>query len=485
MISVLRIPQSGNYAFAATERDENYLLPAGSFYTLLEKSIRRHNRNFMIRQVDGENQRMVQSLYVKAQEGGYGNLELIQGKVDSLIIGVNLFLDKSGELQVQFIVCDFGGTIKYKSQKLFAAKNGPEKRQLMDVFDEIEDDIDIENVRFRERVIRAINDQVLRDPTMTSKENKFRFEKNWTYANLSQVDMIEMILRSKYGFIFDSKMEDKIVVNRAGGLEFIKEGKRLEIPSLVSVEPIIADTMKFIVDSITLPVDASGEIFGKTPIAGQLLSVHSRIVNVIEKKLPEAFNKPDFDMLEKVFHCSGKCILRGKVEKNDKAGTEKVQYYWDDKSTYINGLRRLVEKERYSFSVDLKLMNLYQDNQSSRFWAVARQSWKTKDRKGAVVYRDDGFLFLNFDFTEGLDKEPEFKIYYRIWIYNYCFDNAELRTSRSDIVERDFNMVFFKSLDDTKLDSGVTGIWADLRKQMRQDLMVEVKKSNSIIMKKK
>jgi len=46
------------------------------------------------------------------------------------------------------------------------------------------------------------------------------------------------------------------------------------------------------------------------------------IKDIIEHRLTAAFNKPDFAALDSIFHGDGKCILKGRVEKNERAGKE-------------------------------------------------------------------------------------------------------------------------------------------------------------------
>jgi hypothetical protein len=500
MIFTLGIPKDGAYSFSATDKDENYLLPVTPLYSILEKNIRTHNRKFMIRPVGGDNQRIVQSLYIKAQEGGYRNVELGQGSVDSLIIGAKIFLGKEGDMSVQFIVCDLGGNVRYQSGKLFATAKGAERRQLMEIFESVEDPLDLECVRYREKVISALNEQMLRDSLMTSGNNVFAYDKKWTYANMRQVDVVDMILRTKYGFRFDPQASDRIEVNRDGGLLFIKSGKRLEIANLIDVEPIVADNAEFALDSIAVPVDEVGDKYDRIPVRSKETSVFQKIKYTIEKTLADAYNKPDFDYLDGVFECSGKCILRGQIKADVKKGKESVAYYWDTKEDYIAGLKKLVSESRLKFDVDLKVMNIYQDPSLTRYWAVARQVWRTRNSKGAQVYRDDGFLVINFDFSEGLNQQPKFKIFYRIWIYDYRFDIPELRISRTQQIERDFNGVFFPGASNkmggvgffekrgkdylpTSNDMTVGGITDTLKRIIREDLMTAVKMHNKQLLK--
>lgn len=442
MVQLLQIPAKGSFSFSATEKDENYLLPVTSLYDLLAKRIRRHNKRFLINVLDGENQRLVQSLYVKASAGGYEDIEIREARVDSLIVGTSLYLSSSGKLYARFVVCDLGSQVRFQSEKLRVPRKGPEAEFLEDLFDIIDDGEGVEMLRFREAAIQKLSSNLMADPNMTSSQNIFAFKKDWTYANFEQVDAIEQILRVKFGFRFDPGSRDRITVNRAGGLEFRKRGKKLEIPRMIDVEPILGDDFKPEADSLIVPADEMATTFAKIPITRQDdRDVFDRIRETIENQLASAYNRMDFGYLSKVFADNQRSILRGKVSSNPKAGREKVRYYWDSKQKYLNGLKRLVGKKGYRLDVALKLMGIYQED-ANRYWAVVYQKWKTKKKNGKVVYRDDGFLFINFDFADNRNK-PVFKIYYRIWIYNYKFGNPETGFTRADFIQRDFDGVFF------------------------------------------
>lgn len=494
---ILKIPKTGNYSISATEKDENYLIPVSSLYDLLSKRIRNHNNNFIINILDGENQRIAQSMFLKASSGGYADIDIKEAKVDSLIIGASLYISSKGKLTIQFVICDILGKIRFKSRKVVLSLKDPESEYLMDIFDLIEEPDDIEVLRYREKIIKKFNNQLMQDPNMTSGENMFTFKKDWLYANLDQVDAIEEVLRIKFGFSFNTSSKDKIFINRSGGVEFCKNGRKLEISRLVDVEPVLDDDFNPIVDSIVVPIsDEELTDYAKVAIKKEDISVHQIIKETIEKDFASAYNRGDFKYLNKIFANNKRSVLRGKVYSNPKTGKEQVRYYWETKQQYLKGLASLVKKKKYQFDITLKLLSLYQENEN-RYWAVVRQNWKTKKRNGAVVYRDDGFLFINFDFSNGKAK-PEMKIYYRIWIYNYKYANIELGKTRIDFIERDFNGVFFKEQASEIGGNGfytskghkiknldnitVQGIDKNMLKMMRNDIIETVKKHDGLIL---
>jgi hypothetical protein len=125
-----------------------------------------------------------------------------------------------------------------------------------------------------------------------------------------------------------------------------------------------------------------------------------RLARMVEDTLAHAFGndgKPDFPYLAQVFSGESKSILRGTAQKNAK-GEESVRYAWETPRDWLIRLKTAVEQKGYRYKVNLAIIWVYQDNlDPNRFWAVVKQDWQTLDGKGKPAYRDDGFLFLNFD----------------------------------------------------------------------------------------
>jgi hypothetical protein len=85
------------------------------------------------------------------------------------------------------------------------------------------------------------------------------------------------------------------------------------------------------------------------------------------------------------------------------------------------------------------------DLDPNRYWAIARENWKTLDSFGSVVYHDNSFQFYIFDFTtDGVLKN--FKIFYRLWFYEYQYDDIELGIKRNEKLKNDIVKYFNNSL---------------------------------------
>lgn len=143
------------------------------------------------------------------------------------------------------------------------------------------------------------------------------------------------------------------------------------------------------------------------------------ILRLVEDSLAQAFgkqgDKPNFEYLSKVFQGKQKNILKGRAIQGKE---EKVQYYWTSADEWVTSLKEMVGAGK-RFQVSLAIIWMYQDlNSPNRFWAVVKQQWETVDANGSTLYRDDGFLFLNFDLDE-LKKPRNLRVNYRLWFYNY------------------------------------------------------------------
>ena len=118
-------------------------------------------------------------------------------------------------------------------------------------------------------------------------------------------------------------------------------------------------------------------------------------------------------------------------------------------------------------------MGLFKDNlDRSRYWAVVKQKWQTKDLTGHTVYQDDGFLLVNFDFEADI-KLRDFKIYYRLWFYNYKYDNLELRITRYDKLINDIKQYFLDN-------NAFSGIDSTLKKGMMEFIVDKVRTASSL-----
>lgn len=212
-----------------------------------------------------------------------------------------------------------------------------------------------------------------------------------------------------------------------------------------------------------------------------------RIRQLVEDTLAHAFGHnggpPDLGYLQKVFQGKEKGILKGKV-KVDANGKETVQYYWDSPADWIASIKKISESGNH-LKVSLAIIWVYQDKLSpSRFWAIVKQGWETIDVNGRLLYRDDGFLFLNFD-LDGKHRPCNLSVKYRLWFYNYKHADQKSGLKRFQLIERDIRGALDDKADvsinmghiegdkwvmDTKM-RGLSGVDRGLLNHMTEDLV--------------
>jgi hypothetical protein len=202
-------------------------------------------------------------------------------------------------------------------------------------------------------------------------------------------------------------------------------------------------------------------------------TIRDMIYTTFNTYYPELFNNFNYPKLSEIYIDQGHpSILVGtKVLDNPAKGQEQIKYMWQNKKDWLNELKKAVEVRQRKFCVQTSVMGLFNDNlDQNRWWAVVKQKWQTKDQAGHVVYQDDGFLLVNFDFDAD-DKLKDFKIYYRLWFYDYQYDDLELGIKRHEKLVRDIKKYFMDS-------KGISGIDSTLKKGIMEFLVNKVEAVN-------
>lgn len=92
---------------------------------------------------------------------------------------------------------------------------------------------------------------------------------------------------------------------------------------------------------------------------------------------------------------------------------------------------------------------------------------------GKEVYQDNGFLFVNFDFTAD-HKLKDFKIYYRLWFNEYQYDDLELGIKRHEKLKNDITNYF--------RNGSITGISSTIKKAMCDYLVSQIQIPRPLIL---
>jgi hypothetical protein len=511
LVKSLKIPKDQPFSLSTRSEDDLYLLKLDEFWGLLTQCVQEeHNKQFRINVVSGALGQMAMNFYLEAMLSGHEEWELGQSKLDSLIIGAIMTLKRNPfKLHLKLRITDRSARDLFTSR--YFDMTGLQGHPGMDVeiFENLSHPRDIDRLIYIRRVIESINSNLFtpNSPFAASK-NSFQFRRDWHYGNPDQITVIKNILHKVFGFTFSSTASDTVKITGDGALVFIKNGKETPIPDIVDVMDIIDEDMEWETDSFQVETVPPKEMKGRvvTPAVYETIpfkkqgknekTIGERIEVTIEETFAGAYGrdggKPDFKYLENVFKGKKKNIMKGHVVTDPLKGTESVKYYWDTPQSYVAGLKNMVIKKDYRFDVKMKILRLYQDQKiPTRYWAVVFQDWNTRNYKGNVVYRDDGFLFINFDFDDK-GEMSDFQIFYRLWFYNYKYDRPEIKYKRWQLIEDDIKGAFDRMTDSkivfgrkegkkfVKDDSqrGLSGIDKGLVDRMRKDVIDAVKRSS-------
>jgi len=200
--------------------------------------------------------------------------------------------------------------------------------------------------------------------------------------------------------------------------------------------------------------------------------VRDRIFETFNEYYPALFTPFNYNKLNEIFAVKKEpSILVGIVKSSDPStGKEIVAYSWQKSQQWLDHLKKLHDVDNRTFEISTSVMKIFNDDlDPNRYWAIIRQNWKTIDGFGKTVYSDDGFLFVNFDFTAD-QVLKDFKIYYRLWFYEYQYDDLELGIKRYAKLENDIT---------THFKNGIKSVSGSLKSEMCDYLISQIKKSGT------
>lgn len=184
------------------------------------------------------------------------------------------------------------------------------------------------------------------------------------------------------------------------------------------------------------------------------VKVRDTIFKTFSTYYPQLFNPFNFEKLNQIFfNKKNPSILTGTVRQSDSlTGREIVDYRWITTNEWLDHLKKLHDVDNRTFDVHATVMKIFRDDlDPNRYWAIVRENWKTLDAFGKIVYEDNTFQFYNFDFTTDRVLK-DFKIYYRLWFYEYQYDDLETGIKRHEKLKRDITTYFrngIKSMSST------------------------------------
>jgi hypothetical protein len=440
------------------QEDKRYMLSMEPVYKKLKESLKQYASEVRFKSPQGPE---IETIIGIIRSGTSMNLEEIT--VDSLILTGSYFLMNQTLDKINCVlkIQDVRAVGLYESDEFaIAAEDCPPALKRI-VFDKLNDKESYAEIEYKgyvieklERLFNAGDNDLLMPPAVYSFENKH------PYAISYQVNALKEILNLKYGISFNQESTNKIIIPADGTLIFLRNGKQRPLQKIIDGEPLYGNDFSAQCSSYVY-LNSSTANSGKGKKAEEKkfttegeTKVRDKIFETFNTYYPALFNPFDFDKLDRIFVDKNEpSILVGIVKGSDPAtGKEIVTYSWQTKQVWLDHLKKLHDVDNRTFEVKTAVMKVFNDDlDPNRYWAIVRQTWKTKDGFGKTVYKDDGFLFVNFDFAADRVLK-DFKIYYRLWFYEYQYDDLELGIKRYDKLKNDIVRHFkngIKSVSDS------------------------------------
>lgn len=342
------------------------------------------------------------------------------------------------------------------------------------IFTKIQDKQEYANIEYRGRVIDQLNiifntidNNFLAAPAI------YKFELKHPYALQWQIDELKNILAAKYLISFNQKSSNYIRIDQTGSFLIKRNNLENSISKLVDGEPLLPDKYLHAFDSLLYLHAQFNNATTIAPVEKKRfstkkeLTVKNMIREIFSDYYPKLFNPFNYEVLNSLFISKDRpSILVGfKKSSNPVTGKEVVRYRWHSKQSWLTALLKSYHQKEHFFEVQTEVMGIFEDNcDNNRYWAIVLQIWKTKDRSGHIVYEDKGFLIVNLDFKSDLTIN-NFKIHYRLWFYEYQFDEVELGLSRYQKLTNDLDNYFV---------NGITGIDENLKNSMRSFIIKKI-----------
>ncbi len=466
--------------------DKSYMLPMMPVYKELQKHLESFAKEVRFNSFRGRESTIIKEMVLSGSLE-YKPFGFHEKSVDSLILYGTCYLVEDNPEQINFdiTVIDIRANRLFQSSEITLNKVDCPKTIARGIFNTFRDKQVFQEIAFKGKIIAELdklfncaNNNLLAYPA------KYRFEKKNPYAIQWQVDMLKETLSLKYGITFNNECDNTIIVQPTGVVVFARNNIERQIDRVIDGEPLLPvqfleeyDSLYYLYSAMNTPVQKA--VFETKPweTSGEK-SIRDQIYKIFNTYYPKLFSTFNYSLLNDIYvDTKHPSILVGtKLVSDPGSGRELINYSWHSKQGWLAGLRKAHQERNRSFDVDTYVMGIFNDNlDPHRYWAIVAQKWQTKDMYGNCVYSDDGFLIVNFDFDA--DRQlKEFAIYYRLWFYNYQYDNIETGVTRYDKLQYDINSHFV---------NGLNGIDSTLKEGMRDFLIRKIRVISSHIKEKK
>lgn len=453
--------------------DRTYMLSLDPVYRVLRRKLEPFVREVRFNAFRGHGSATMRAIILSGNRE-YAPPAMPEKQLDSLILTGAYFLipGQSEHINVSLAVTDMRGRTVFDSDEYLIAKADCPAALRRDIFALLADPETLGRLQYKgelidnlDRLFHGANNNLLAYPA------EYRFVTKCPYAVRWQTDMLSEVLSLKYGMCFVGDGPNAVIVQPGGSVAFEQDGRRREIEGIVDIGPILPDSFPEERDSLFYACrtgDSGATLEKKAFETTGERKVRDAIHRTFSQLYPELFREFDETGLRRVFasepHPS---VLVGRRMVSDQStGREQVAYRWYSSSQWLDELSRAHAEWGRTFDVTTSVMAVFNDNiDPRRYWAIVLQKWRTRDRYGVAVYEDRGFLVVNFDFDAGA-RLKEFRIHYRLWFYDYQYDDVELGIRRHEKLLHDIDTYFVDNLG---------GIDTVLKMQMKNFLVQKVR----------
>ncbi len=478
MARTLQFSPQATVSMTTIPEDKSYMLSMKPVYKALQESLDPYVKGVRLHSFRGEENAILRSMILSGSTE-YAPMRLYERQVDSLILTGSYYLLKDSPDKVNFSVT----VINLQSQTLFQSDEytisktdcPPAIKRL--VFSKLNNTNAFAECFYRGRVIKKL-DNLFNSPNnnLLTYPAEYNFEKRHPYAIQWQVDLLREILSLKYAVSFSRFSKNRIILEASGAIVFIRDARERQAQGLIDGEPLLPADFRDEYDSLHYlhpepgGTEALAHLEKKQCTTTAEKTVRDRIHETFGTYYSKLFTPLNYELLDRIFVDKGHpSILVGTKRASDpRIGREVITYSWHTKKSWLKGLLRAYIQRQRTFDVQTEVMGVFHDNlDEHRYWAIVLQKWRTKDRHGSVVYQDDGFLIVNFDFNADQTLK-NFNIHYRLWFYNYEYDDLELGITRREKVIGDLDRHFV---------AGVGGIDNELKNAMRNFIIGKIQKA--------
>ncbi len=438
-------------SFTTLSKDRNYNFTLEPLYKELKECMSQHVSQVTFTPFTSSFNPILKEMILTGSTA-YHPIPFPKKEIAPFVLYGMVYLNKGcyDTLYYSFAVIDRNGTKLFDSNEYALSVNESPQSFRQDIFNRLQDPMGYKRISYRGRLIGKL------DKLFNSAHNnlltypaEYTIVQENPYAVQWQVNLFKHLLSEKYGIVENPTSENAIQLLPRGVVAFKRNDRTRYIDNAIDGEPLLPISFLESYDSLYYLYATMNRNLLKSRVEAKSwntkkeIRIRDQIFDLFNREYPKLFNPFDYQKLQTVYQNKKEpSILTGSLQIADPTtGKERVHYEWCFKASWLASLHRVAQNNRH-FDVDTYVMGVFKDNLAPRrYWAIVAQKWKTKNTRGTVIYSDDGYLIVNIDFDKTF-KLSHFSIHYRLWFYNYQFDEIETSRTRYDKLLDDVNQHF-------------------------------------------